>query len=178
MARFFVAIEMPKEVREQIRKVQSKLKKLDCFDGKFVDPEIAHMTVKFFGHLEPDELEEIRKYLQSIAFNKIDAKLGKISFFKKETFIKVIWLEIVSDELVKLAKEIRNKTSGDENDFISHVTLARVKSVSDREKLLNAIKNEIGGEPISFTISEFVLKQSVLTEQGPIYTDVEKYFLG
>jgi len=86
---------------------------------------------------------------------------------------------LVASELAELAQvmdDLLPSYPKEERDFNGHLTLARVKGVGDREKLLHAI-NVIEVPPVEFTISSFVLKKSEHTPEGPIYTDVEEYML-
>ncbi|MBU1008160.1 RNA 2',3'-cyclic phosphodiesterase [Candidatus Dependentiae bacterium] len=181
LMRVFVAIEMPEIVKEEIGRVQDVLRKHNLFQGTYVNPEHAHLTLQFVGYIEPVALAPIKKLLGSISFHPIQAKLGCVGTFGSEMVIKVIWLDVEGKGIVDLVHEIEKALSlgtvARKRAFQSHVTLARVKESSDVGELRETI-NEICVEPIPFTIDEFVLKQSTLTEQGPIYVDLEHYELG
>ena len=74
----------------------------------------------------------------------------------------------LEEKLVKLGfkREIR--------EFSPHLTIARVKSIQDRENLvsiINSYANETFGEIL---VKSIKLKKSVLTEKGPIYTTVKE----
>lgn len=178
LLRVFIAIDMPAVVKNEIRKIQGELKKHDLFRGTYVDPEHAHLTLQFIGYVEPLALGPIKKLLESIAFSPIHARLDGVGAFENKMFIKVVWVNIEGQGIVELAHAIEKVLSlgtvARKRPFQSHVTLARVKQIDDVEALRKLLTT-ITVEPVSFTIDEFVLKQSTLTEQGPIYVDLETY---
>jgi 2'-5' RNA ligase len=178
LLRLFVAIEMPGEVKDEIERIERELKKMDLFDATYVKPEVAHLTLQFVGYIEPSALAPIKKILQSIKFAPIKAETGKVGFFGDKNFIKIIWLEVVSQAIVNLANKISKGLSLESNNrshpFHSHVTIARIKSVKDRKRLIEALAN-LETNPVTFASDEFELKQSVLTPEGPIYIDLERY---
>lgn len=79
-----------------------------------------------------------------------------------------------------LAKQIEESlveyTSPKDHEFKSHITLARIKSISDKENFLYALDN-FGMPELSFEAKKFVLKESELTPKGPIYTTIASYTL-
>ena len=62
------------------------------------------------------------------------------------------------------------------NDFSfeSHITLARVKFIKNKEEFVEQIK-KLKVDSIEMDIDSFSLKKSVLTEKGPIYEDIIKF---
>ncbi len=49
--RTFIAIELPKEIKEAMAEVQAELRKSDA-DVGWVRPEGVHLTLKFLGDVE------------------------------------------------------------------------------------------------------------------------------
>ncbi|MGB8367212.1 MAG: 2'-5' RNA ligase family protein, partial [Candidatus Babeliales bacterium] len=64
------------------------------------------------------------------------------------------------------------------NSFVNHVTIARVKKIenTNKKRLLDLL-HSIMVKPLQFTIDSFVLKESILSEQGAIYIDKAIYKL-
>lgn len=178
LLRIFVSIDMPDSVKKQVENISNRLKKLDLFSGTYVNPDSAHITLQFIGFIEPVVLAAIKKLLGEIKFDSISAKLGKVGSFSDEEQIKVIWLEVLSEKIGELANTIDKKLSMGSitlnKPFKAHITIARAKECKDTEMLKNEI-SKIEVEPIEFKIDNFVLKQSSLTSEGPIYVDIEKY---
>jgi len=173
---------MPEKVKREIEKIQNALRRLDLFDGKYVKPEHAHLTLQFIGYVEPQALGIIKNLLKTVTFRPIQAKLGRIGAFGNQMFIKVVWLGVEGIGLTTLARDIEQALAVEDEDnkpvrkrpFQSHVTLARVKKAGDVNLLRGALES-LSVEPISFAIDEFVLKQSHLSSDGPIYVDLERY---
>ena len=178
LLRIFIAIDMPRAVKDEIREIQGTLRDLDLFRGTYVDPEHVHLTLQFVGYVEPVALAPIKKLLQGVSFKPIEAKLGNVGAFGREAFVKVIWLDLVGSGIVELAHKIEKVLSlgtlERKRPFQSHITLARVKDSRD-SLVLRAALETIVVEPVSFIVNEFVLKQSTLTSEGPVYIDIERY---
>ena len=63
-----------------------------------------------------------------------------------------------------------------EERFMSHITIARVRNVSNKPELFEYLKS-IKPKKIKFRIDSFALKKSDLLSGGPIYEDLEIYNL-
>lgn len=178
--RLFVAVEMPQTVVNELKHIQSQLKKQALFSGTFVNPEHTHITVKFIGDVALDQLEAIKNILTTVQCKPMHAQLGSLDVFQKGEFVKIIFLQIVCPELASLAEQIEAVlepwVAKEERAFVNHLTIARVKQVPDVPKLLDFL-HHMKVEPLSFVFDSFVLKESELTPQGPVYTDVKRYTL-
>ena len=178
MTRCFIALELPEEAKKEIIQIQENLEKRNLFKGKLTERENLHLTLKFLGEIDEVKIEEIRKRLKEIKFESFKAYLGEAGIFSPD-FIKIVWIELLGKEIFELQKQIDEKLSGlfeKERRFMSHITIARVKQVKDKRKLLDYLSS-IKAKQIEFPVFELVLKKSVLTEKGPIYTDIERYNL-
>lgn len=179
--RCFLAVELSREAREELKKIQEKLK--PYLLGNFVDEKNMHLTLKFFGELDEKDIKDIKKALKELKFEKFTASLGKIGFFPSEDKVNIVWIALEPENrLSELNFHINSCLKGlglrkDEFNFQSHITLARVKSIKNKQDfLIEARKLEI--KPIKFEVKEFILKKSVLMEYGPVYSDIEKFELG
>jgi 2'-5' RNA ligase len=79
----------------------------------------------------------------------------------------------------KLQEEIDEKLKnlfGKEKRFMSHLTIARVKNIQDKEKFLSDLK-AIKVDSMKFTVDKFNLKSSILKPEGPVYEDLQIYQL-
>ena len=177
--RCFISIEIPEHAKSRVFHEFENLKTKNLFKGKFVEKENLHLTLKFLGKITNEELEEIKKRLKEIKFEKFDCHVGKTGFFKNKSHIKVIWVELISKNLKELQKKI-NKTTldflTDNKKFNSHLTIARVKSIPDKSRLINEVK-KIHFKKLGFEINEFVLMKSELFPEGPKYKIIEKFKL-
>ncbi len=171
--RTFIAIDIPEEIKKEIVKVQEQLPE---FKGKLTERENLHLTLKFLGEVDEKKAEEIKLRLREIKSKKIESEIDSIGIFSEE-FIKIIWLHMANCE--KLQKEIDNglkELFEKEKRFMGHLTIARVKKIKDKKKFISEL-NKIKIPSMKFTINNFELKKSVLTEKGSIYETLETYNL-
>ncbi len=171
--RAFISVDISKEVKEEIGRIQDKLPK---FFGKRTEFENLHLTLKFLGEVDEKRIVEVKKNLRKIEFESFDSKIDLIGVFS-EKFIRIIWLHL--DNCEKLQKQVDEKLRNlfeIEKRFMSHLTVARVKKIENKYKFLKELK-ELKIPKIKFKVESFELKKSTLTEHGPIYETLEKYNL-
>ncbi|HUW44096.1 MAG TPA: RNA 2',3'-cyclic phosphodiesterase [Bacillota bacterium] len=171
--RTFISINLPEEVREEIKKIQDKLPR---FQGKLTELDNLHLTLKFLGEVDSQRLKEIKKKLKGIKFEKFETEIDSLGVFS-EKFIRIVWLHMKNCD--RLQKEVDEKLEGmfeKETRFMSHLTIARVKFVKDKKKFLEELKS-MKVPKISFKVIEFCLMKSELTKKGPKYSVLEVYKL-
>ncbi len=171
--RTFISIDIPEEIKKEIKKIQSQLPE---FHGKKTETENLHLTLKFLGEIDDEKIEEVKKKLREIKFEKFETEIDSIGVFS-EKFIRIIWLHLVNgDELQKEIDEKLKDLFEKEKRFRSHLTIARVKSIRDKKRFLEKLK-EIEIPKIKFVVEEFKLKESVLLKERPIYKTIIEYKL-
>ncbi len=176
--RCFIAIDLPEHVKAKIFHNFETMQDKNLFHGKFVEKENLHLTLKFLGNISEEKLEEIREKLREIKFEKFDCEIGKAGVFD-ENYVKVIWVDLLSDKLKELQEQISDKFPEipfDYKEFSSHITTARVSSVPDKARLLQEIK-KINLKNLGFEVGEFLLMKSELMRGGPKYKTLERYNL-
>lgn len=175
--RLFVAVELPKEIKDELYTFQLKLKPF--LKAVFVHKKNLHLTLKFLGDVEEKKVEGIKRKLKEIKLKKFKVKLDGTGVFPNEKFIKIVWVGLSPEKKVMdLQKAVDGELiefSERETRFVSHLTLARVKNVKHKKELLDLLKAmRVKGE---FTISEFSLIKSELSKDGPSYTTLDTYNL-
>jgi len=171
--RVFIAIDLPENVKKEIKKIQDKLPE---FKGKKTEEENLHLTLKFLGEVEEDKVKEVKRRLGEIKIKKFEAGLENLGVFNP-SFIKIVWLHLAGCE--RLQEEIDDKLKGlfkKEKRFMSHLTIARVKNVANKKEFLEKLR-EIKIPGIRFLVDNFKLKKSTLTAEKPIYEDLLKGIL-
>jgi len=134
----------------------------DVIDGKWVEGWNLHLTHKFIGEDEPE------KYKNKLRIENGKWKINGIGMFKE----KILYLKVDGDDLIN--SEI-NKNFNLKNDkpFIPHITLCRIKSIKNKEKLKEKLAK---WQNINFSFPlEVYLYKSTLTKKGPIYEKIYKY---
>lgn len=177
LIRAFICIEMPDLVIKEVARVQEVLEN-QKFEGKMTELENLHLTLKFLGELDEENLEKIKKNLKEVRFDKFEVKLSDIGTFNYKGNPRIVWIKIggkgifeLQDKIDKEMKELGFKM---EERFMSHMTIARIKYVKDKKRFIDYIKN-IGIKEIGFGVSSFKLMKSELKETGPIYKVLEEY---
>ncbi len=168
--RAFISIDISDNIKKEIIKIQNKLPE---FNGKKTEAENLHLTLKFLGWIDEAKLEEVKKILKEIKFHKFETEINKMGMFSD----RIIWLNMTNCN--KLQEEIDEKLSDlfeKEERFMGHLTIARVKSLEDRKKFIEKLR-EIKIKPIKFPVNSFRLKKSMLKKSGPVYEDIEVYNL-
>lgn len=175
--RIFIGIKIPETAILETLEIQTLLDRKGLFQGKWTKKENLHLTLKFLGEINKDQLNDVNKSLSSIEISPFEAALGKVGVFCSSKTIRIIWIHILGDEVLKLQKSIDIVLSNQfppENRFMSHLTIARVKKVFDNQKLIKEV-NEIQTKARPFIIDEFKLIQSDLLPSGPIYKTLSNY---
>lgn len=175
--RAFIAIDLPEEVKKELKKIQEQLKSEDI-RAVFVKPEALHINLKFLGEITDIQANKIKEAFKKIKFEQFRVKLNSLGVFTPQ-FIRVLWIDIFpKEQLIKLQQQIDNGLEKEgfkrEKRFETHITLARIKLVKDREAFIKKLKYA-KIKPIEFKINGFSLKKSILTPRGPIYEDIIKF---
>ncbi|MBW6471599.1 MAG: RNA 2',3'-cyclic phosphodiesterase [Anaerolineaceae bacterium] len=184
--RAFVAIPLPKDVTEYLSEIISDLK-LTFPDKsvKWVQPGNIHLTLKFLGNISKSTLHFLLEKLRTDnRFSTFNLTINKIGAFPSIYKPKVIWVGTSShDTLSELAQFVEKSTSmvkneNDSKSFSPHLTIARLRPGVKKDQF-DIIKQELYKRreinSISFSINYFCMYQSILTSEGPIYTELHKY---
>ncbi len=176
MVRAFVAVEI--EPTQEILSILSEIDGLGL-RIKTVERESMHLTLKFLGEIDERVVKKISEGMRSLEkYPSFSMHLEGVGAFPSERRAKVIWIGIERSERLKdIWKEIENIAENcgiarEKRDFSPHLTLGRVKDPRDSgrvRKVLEAHRDEDFG---AFDVKEIKLKKSVLTPQGPIYSDI------
>ncbi len=176
--RAFIAVDFNNvEVVNGILTLQNKIASIGA-DIKFVEKENLHITLKFLGEVPHDIITNIQKALLKVKFKPFSVTVKGVGVFPNSRNIRIVWISIEEgvNKLISLQNNIEEKLSvlgfKREKNFIPHLTIGRIKSGRNRDKLIN-ILNEFRdftfGEQL---IDTFHLKRSILTSKGPIYSNL------
>jgi len=179
--RLFVSVDLD-GLTDDVRAIQ------DHFEGasglNFVDPEQAHVTLKFLGDtdedLVPDVCEELEAAVEESGVDPFEATFGGLGVFPSRSYISVVWLGIREggEQLSALHEAIESRTvdlgfDSEEHDFTPHVTLARMNHAGGKERVQDVVENhDPDAGPLQ--VEEIRLTESVRTEEGPRYSTLER----
>lgn len=174
--RCFIAIDLPEACKRELISVQEQIKKTRLFEGKYTEPENIHLTLKFLGEIEAEKIMKVKERLKTVPFKPFGITITKFGVFS-ESFIRIVWAQAEGKELYKLQKQIDSILEPlfqKEERFMGHITIARVKQVKEKEKLL-AVVQKIKMHQGEGSIKKFTLRKSTLTSEGPKYEDLAIY---
>jgi len=178
--RTFIAIELPKEVKDVLRELQDQLQSSQA-DVKWVAAENIHLTLKFLGERDEKKVEEISQILDEVAKENQPYEINLISLgtFPDTDHPRVVWAGIDQGDAQtrKIAQALEEKIAKveipkEDREFSSHITIGRVKSNINREKLIQGLDNSKGylaGKNLLFLATQLLLFKSTLTSKGPVY---------
>ena len=178
--RLFVSIDLPADICRGIRTVQAPFRDLDGI--RPTDPDHSHVTLKFLGDLESDQIERVIEMMESAIeaaeLESFAASVNGIGVFPSFEYIKVIWLAIETGAtaMTRLHDALESRSielgfEAETHDFRPHVTIARMEHAGDKsavQELIRSQHHQVG----DFRVSEIRLKESVLTADGPEYETI------
>ena len=181
--RSFLAIELAEDLVPKILDVQKEFKKTNA-NVKYVPSENMHFTLKFFGNVDLDMIEDITNAIRKVIVNytSFELNIKDCGCFPNKKVIKVLWLGLEEGSPIKelqkdLDKEFKKLGFKKERNFISHLTIGRVKSPKNKQEIRKTIEKLENIEIGQMTVSKICLKKSTLTPQGPIYEDIKVFEL-
>ena len=171
--RTFVAIEISKgEILKEIQTFQEKIK----IDAKPIRVDQIHFTLQFLGEIDEEKCEQVKDVLNKIDFSEFEISLKSVGGFPNFKNPRVIWVGIDKggQQLSEIAKEIGIKLTAlgfkEDKKFKPHLTIFRVRekigNISAIMKKYEAIECGIQ------SVSKIKLKKSVLSPEGPEYSDL------
>jgi 2'-5' RNA ligase len=172
--RVFLAVDIPENIKKKLFNLAQKIDKEGVVP---VSDQNLHVTLKFFGDLSFDKIVSLEAKLRDISSQPLKVTIKGVGVFPSEDYIRVIWAGCTGLEpLVNQIEETLGSQFGGKEDerFVGHITLARVKRKTNLRDFLQLHKNDSFGE---FTTDTFELKSSQLTKSGPIYSTVSEFEL-
>lgn len=186
MIRSFISIDIPDELKKDVKALQEMFKKCDA-DVRWTRPEAMHLTLKFLGNVEEKQIEEIKIILKEIALQTplINIKLNGAGVFPNQKSPRVLWVGIIENDgiLDNLQKRMDAELSKigfekEKRGFKPHLTLGRIRSQKGKERLVKLLEENKDNELGAFTASDIKLMKSELRPEGSVYTELARFGFG
>jgi len=186
MIRAFLAIELPDSLRPGLAQVQEELKRSRA-DVRWVPVNNIHLTLKFFGNVPDGGIEALAQAAREAAVETAPLQLQATSAgaFPSPQAPRVVWLGLGGDvvPLTQLFYRLEKAfaTLGylpEGRAFNPHLTIGRVKSPANRDKLARLLEKMPPVDWPPFEVKDLILFQSVLSPQGSKYTPLKVIPLG
>ncbi len=182
LIRCFFAIDIEdKSTLEKIVVVQKRLQETGA-NLKLVAPENIHITLKFVGEVPSDFVDRMVNFSGEIKFSPFKAELRDVGCFPSLRRINVIWVGIREGNIglmtIFQCLESKMRKLGlkpERRGFSPHITIARVRSGRNREKLAEIVEEVSNTFFGVFEVTNFRLKKSVLKPSGPTYSTIHQF---
>lgn len=169
-----ISREIAEEIVAQLDEVREALPK-----ASWVSAENLHMTLAFFGDVQPGSVERLHEELsiRSTGQEPLRSALVLPGFFRQGSKVRAAWIAVDGGPgLLELADLVRDAAAGvgiecDEKPFLPHVTVARPRAPwgeEARERFCEAL-NPLAG--LQSEIDRVSLIRSTPGDRGPVYED-------
>jgi 2'-5' RNA ligase len=180
--RSFIAFDIGSHhVLDRLATVQRLLSQTGA-DLKLVEPQNIHVTVRFLGNITIAKTEKIFEEMKEVDFTPFNILIKGLGAFPNPRYSRVIWAGLVSgvEELRSVFSQLEKRLrilgfSSDSRGFNPHLTIARVRSGRNKARLADFIVENANYEFGSIKADCLLLKKSVLTPQGPIYSTLKEF---
>ncbi len=176
--RSFIAIELPEHIVSAIHGVQKGIKS-HGLKLRWVKPENIHLTLKFLGDIDAEDVDGIGETVTSVAGNFSTLSLyGKgVGVFPNLRRPKVMWVGIGGEtrDLMALQKNIDENFENigfpkEKRAFKGHLTIGRAKGHLNYDRLVATMREFLDYKTEPFTAREIILFKSDLKPGGAVYT--------
>ena len=175
--RAFIAVEISPVTIDRIAAAITDLKpKLPGV--RWLAPANFHLTIKFLGDIETDQLNAIDNALELVItpFPRCTINAKGLGVFPGLRHPKVVWVGFIANELTQLAKRIDTALSplgftAEPRGFTPHLTIGRWRQVKQesgnlKQELARWRDHEFG----STFVDQVILFRSVLKPTGAVYS--------
>jgi len=183
--RTFVAIELPDDLRAEVIAYQHKLQSFDA-QIRWVKPEQMHITLKFLGEIDQNQLNLLDELFQVVAkpTAPFEVNLQGLGAFPNLRRPSILWAGVTTgaEALSGLAGQVEVASAElgfkkEKRGFNPHLTLGRLKSPKGLPPLMDRIRKDESKLFRTFPVNEFVFMLSELKPTGAEYTRLNTYNL-
>ncbi|WP_435077522.1 RNA 2',3'-cyclic phosphodiesterase [Halococcus sp. AFM35] len=180
--RLFVSVDLA-GLEDDIASVQERV--ADASGVRLTDPATVHVTLKFLGDVDDERVADLTDALETAVddagVDPFTAEFGGLGAFPSAEYIRVLWVGVRegSTELARLHEVIEERTVAmgfdpEDHEFTPHATIARMDHAGGKEQVQRAL-NESDPTVGTRDIEAVELTKSVLRDDGPEYTTVERF---
>jgi 2'-5' RNA ligase len=189
--RLFVALDLDDAIRSRIARFVDGVQGF-APDARWVQPESLHVTLKFIGEKSEEEVEKIKRALETIEAGTFEIKFRAYGFFPSARAPRVFWVGIEGGpKLASLAARVDETLAQlnvpkEEHAFSPHLTLARGAGSPRRKndnpnRSFEHLQEKLAALPTpefgTMTPREFFLYRSQLSPSGSKYTKLAGFGL-
>lgn len=151
----------------------------------WVQEENFHLTLRFLGEIAQHKITGLTIGLQEIAsqFHSFEFQISGTGYFGTKGNPRVLFANIgFPNEMKQLANEVEKTVVSrgfyeELKPFRPHLTLGRIKHLENRSRFIRILDEMPQQHYQSVQVSEFVLYQSILRPEGPVYQPIKTFVL-
>jgi len=180
--RLFYCVELDQNAREALGRLIEELRRR-LPQGKWVPPGNLHLTVRFLGEVEEEQLPGLLELGQRVAAESEPSSLilKVISAFPSPRRARVLWVGPLDGDqgFLDLCRRVEAGVRAlgfppETKEPRAHVTLVRFRRPQDLSPYLGDIQLEALDVPVQV----LTLMRSELRPEGARYTPIERWELG
>lgn len=182
MKRLFAALKInPEENFTQVYfKIRTQLKNEKI---NWVDLNNIHITLKFFGETDENQIPQISNSLRNRAkiTNPFNINITGVGVFGSSYKPRVLWFGLgENDPLLNLGLNVLGEMdkigfTRDRQNFRPHLTIGRIKYIVNRNQFNEVIAPFKNMEIQQIHIKEMFLFESILKPDGPVYRVIDSF---
>lgn len=173
--RLFIALPLPKDIKELLKEQQDALQRAVPFRSvRWSNPKTLHLTLVFLGYIDERKLEIIKQSLdfgcrQHRSFTLQSAKPSAFPSLQRPS---VLYTAVAGDVasltalVVSISEQLLGLYEPDKRRFKPHLTLGKVVKPEAVEKITDALMAIPSFYPASWKVDEVVLYTSTLSQEG------------
>jgi 2'-5' RNA ligase len=174
MPRLFTGIEVPKQIADHLSLIRGGI-----HGARWIDPENYHVTLRFLADIDDATASEVDSLLARVHRAPLEVKLDGLSSFGGNKPRAIIATVAPSAPLMEMQAEQERMMQRlglphEGRKYTPHVTLARLRDVSNRE-VADFLASRLYFAPLTFTASRFVLYSSRASTGGGPYRIEQAY---
>ncbi|WP_176590388.1 RNA 2',3'-cyclic phosphodiesterase [Sphingobium sp. EM0848] len=174
MHRLFIAIRPPAEVRAGLLTLMHGI-----MGARWQSDDQLHLTLRFVGEVDRHQANDLADALGKVRFSPFEIALSGVGCFDRKGHVHTLWAGVQPrDPLAQLHRKadracIQAGLSPDDRSYFPHVTLARFgRAVGSMDAFM---ARHAGLASPSFTVEDFALFESHLSQAGSTYHMIERY---
>jgi 2'-5' RNA ligase len=184
--RMFCAFELSETLQTRIHDHAKRVREaVPEAAASWSRPENIHLTVKFFGNVDPQRVATITATAERVVkeVSPIQIEVGRTGVFPRPSRPQVLWIgvEDPAGTLLKLQQSLddgfaREGFPKEDRVFRPHLTIARIRKPHNAARLAQThLETEFSA--VAVTLNELVLFRSELSSKGSKYTPISRHRL-
>ncbi|HOD11525.1 MAG TPA: RNA 2',3'-cyclic phosphodiesterase [Candidatus Omnitrophota bacterium] len=175
--RVFVGIDLDKNIKDAINELRQDLRSCNE-DVRWVEPQNAHLTLKFIGDVKSDKIDDLSRTLVDTLkdVKAFTIKIDHFGCFPNEKRAQILWLGVSTGakkagHIAEMLEQRLEPFCSDKNKkvFLPHITIAKARNVKDLNRVIALIKERKHILSFQQNVSSIILFKSVISPSGAIY---------